>query len=122
MIKKKGLILLKILFLLFVIEFYTFNSVLAETTDAEFESWLVSYKKFALSKGISKETIKIAFKDVKFLEQVIKYDRKQPEFYEDTVIKELTNLESMLPKKTSLKIKIYLVKLKINLTLKRKFC
>ena len=55
-------------------------------TDAEenFEIWLLSYKKFALKQGISQKTIDIAFKNVKFLEQVIKYDRKQPEFFEDT--------------------------------------
>ena len=55
-------------------------------TNAEenFETWLLSYKKFALKKGVSKKTIDIAFKNVKFLEQVIKYDRKQPEFFEDT--------------------------------------
>ena len=55
-------------------------------TDAEenFEIWLLSYKKFALKQGISQETIDIAFKNVKFLDQVIRYDRKQPEFFEDT--------------------------------------
>ena len=41
--------------------------------DAEenFETWLVSYKKFALDNGISKKTINTAFKNVKFLDQVI---------------------------------------------------
>ena len=38
----------------------------------------------ALKKGISEETLYIAFENVKFLDQVIKYDRKQPEFFEDT--------------------------------------
>ena len=51
----------------------------------DFNKWLDSYKKYAVEKGISKETIDIAFKNVAFLEQVIKYDRKQPEFYEDTL-------------------------------------
>ena len=49
-----------------------------------FETWLSSYKKFAVKKGVSEETVNIAFKNVKFLDQVIKYDRKQPEFFEDT--------------------------------------
>ena len=49
-----------------------------------FEEWLTSYKKFALNKGVSQKTIDTAFKNVKFLKQVIKYDRKQPEFFEDT--------------------------------------
>ena len=51
----------------------------------DFNAWLSSYKKFAIKKGVSQETVNIAFKNVKFLEQVIKYDRKQPEFYEDTL-------------------------------------
>jgi membrane-bound lytic murein transglycosylase B len=54
-------------------------------SDDNFNAWLSSYKKFALKKGVSQKTIDIAFKNVKFLAQVIKYDRKQPEFYEDTI-------------------------------------
>ena len=50
----------------------------------DFNAWLSSYKKLVLKRGISQETVDIAFKNVKFLEKVIKYDRKQPEFYEDT--------------------------------------
>ena len=53
--------------------------------EENFDSWLLSYKKFALKKGISQKTLDITFKNVKFLDQVIKYDRKQPEFYEDTI-------------------------------------
>jgi len=53
--------------------------------DENFDEWLTSYKKYAETKGISKETINIAFKNVIFLDQVIKYDRKQPEFFEDTI-------------------------------------
>ena len=52
--------------------------------EENFQTWLSSYKKFALDKGISQETIDNAFKNVKYLDQVIKYDRKQPEFFEDT--------------------------------------
>jgi len=47
--------------------------------------WLASFKQQAIKKGISEDTLEKAFKDVKFLEQVIKYDRKQPEFFEDTI-------------------------------------
>ena len=57
----------------------------ADSKQENFDTWLISYKKFALSKGISQETLNIAFENVKFLEQVIKYDRKQPEFFEDTI-------------------------------------
>ena len=73
------------IFLLFVFNVFIFNLAFAATLSADFETWLDSYKKIALKKGISQETVDIAFKDVKFLEKVIKYDRKQPEFFEDTV-------------------------------------
>jgi len=72
-----------ILFLFFKIFFI--NIALVVNAEETFDSWLLSYKKFALKKGISQETINVAFKNVKFLDQVIKYDRKQPEFFEDTV-------------------------------------
>ena len=74
----------KIITLLFLFNVLIFNLAFAATSDTDFEIWLTSYKKNALKKGISQKTIDIAFKDVKFLEQVIKYDRKQPEFFEDT--------------------------------------
>ena len=70
---------------MFLFNVLIFNSVFAATSNTDFETWLTSYKKNALKKGISQKTIDIAFKNVKFLEQVIKYDRKQPEFFEDTV-------------------------------------
>ena len=74
----------KIISLLFVFNVLIFNSVFAATLNTDFKTWLDSYKKIAIKKGISQETIDIAFKDVKFLEKVIEYDRKQPEFFEDT--------------------------------------
>jgi len=96
--------------LLFLFKVLIFNSVFAATSDTDFETWLTSYKKIALKKGISQKTIDIAFKDVKFLEQVIKYDRKQPEFFEDTITyvsKRATNskakkAEKLLKKNTHL--------------------
>ena len=61
------------------------NNTTAVNAEETFDSWLSSYKKFALKKNISQDTIDIAFKNVKYLEKVIKYDRKQPEFFEDTI-------------------------------------
>ena len=78
-------IIKKIIIFVIFIKITILTSVLAEIKDDNFFSWLKSYKEFAYEKGISKETIDIAFKNVKFLEQVIKYDRKQPEFFEDTI-------------------------------------
>jgi len=74
---------ISIFFLLFLSLFFNLTSnVRAEET---FETWLSSYKKSVFKKGVSQKTIDIAFKNVKFLEDVIRYDRKQPEFYEDTI-------------------------------------
>ena len=71
---------------MFILLFQILVVGFSSKTDAEenFDIWLLSYKKFALKQGISQETIDIAFKNVKFLDQVIRYDRKQPEFFEDT--------------------------------------
>ena len=85
MIIKLMIFLSRILTVLFTIKFLFFTSVFAIESNADFETWLIKYKKNAIKEGISQETINIAFKNVKYLEQVIKYDRKQPEFYEDTI-------------------------------------
>ena len=54
----------------------------SENTD--FNIWLENFKLRAQNEGISKKTINISLKNAKFLEKVIKYDRYQPEFFEDT--------------------------------------
>ena len=75
----------KFITLFFLLNVLIFQSTVAATSDNDFHSWLTSYKKIALKKGISQKTIDVAFKDVKFLKEVIRYDRKQPEFFEDTI-------------------------------------
>ena len=75
----------KIIIFLILFKILITSSVMATTSEDNFEKWLVSYKKFALKKGISQETLNIAFKNVNFLDQVIIYDRRQPEFFEDTI-------------------------------------
>ena len=72
-----------ILYILFKCFFLTF--AIADINDANFQDWLVEYKKYALNEGVSEETLDLAFKNVKYLKKVIGYDRKQPEFYEDTL-------------------------------------
>ena len=49
-----------------------------------FSVWLKDFKKAAVKKGISKETVNEVMDNAKFLPKVIEYDRYQPEFYEDT--------------------------------------
>ena len=78
--KIKTTLFLIILINLFFSFFYTFKAYANE----DFNIWLNEYKKNALEKGISKKTIDSVFKKVKFLEKVLVYDRRQPEFFEDT--------------------------------------
>tara|TARA_Y100000590_G_scaffold270985_1_gene304289 strand:- start:563 stop:1558 length:996 start_codon:yes stop_codon:yes gene_type:complete len=114
----------------FILLFIILIINLPHSTNAEanFETWLASYKKFALNEGISQKTIDIAFKNVKFLEQVIKYDRKQPEFFEDTLtyvgkranISRLKKAKKLLEKNKNLFIEVenkFLVEKEILLAL-----
>tara|TARA_B100001123_G_scaffold311863_1_gene348767 strand:- start:139 stop:1128 length:990 start_codon:yes stop_codon:yes gene_type:complete len=71
--------------ILILIKFIFINSAPTIASEQDFESWLASYKQTVIKKGISQQTIDLAFKNVKFLEKVIGYDRKQPEFFEDTI-------------------------------------
>ena len=68
----------------------------------EFESWLSQFKIKAVKNGISQITIDNAFQNVKFLDRVIVYDNRQPEFFEKTniyVSKRATNISVKKAKK-----------------------
>jgi len=79
------LLVLKI-FLVFIISLVlSTTSAFANLSQEGFDLWLKEYKLYVIKKGISKNTADRAFKNAKFLEKVIKYDRKQPEFFEDTI-------------------------------------
>ena len=54
------------------------------SVEVDFNIWLKTFKIIAQKNGISEETINNSLKNAKYLEQVIKYDRYQPEFFEDT--------------------------------------
>tara|TARA_B100001123_G_scaffold450258_1_gene619675 strand:+ start:61 stop:1020 length:960 start_codon:yes stop_codon:yes gene_type:complete len=49
-----------------------------------FEVWKKNFYNYAISKGVSENTLSIVIKDLIYLPKVIEYDRYQPEFYEDT--------------------------------------
>ena len=51
---------------------------------SDFLVWKENFKKVALQNDISEKTFDKVMANVKFLPNVIKYDRYQPEFYEDT--------------------------------------
>jgi membrane-bound lytic murein transglycosylase B len=69
---------------LLLIFFLTYPQFSYSNVEIDFNIWLNKFKIRALKKGISEETINSSFKNTKYIEQVIKYDRYQPEFFEDT--------------------------------------
>ena len=62
-------------FLSFFFLFFLFDKK-AEASE-DFQQWLESYKKMALTKGISQNTINIALSDVKFLVNSIGLNKVQ---------------------------------------------
>ena len=52
--------------------------------DENFNQWLKKFQTKAIESGISKKVVSDIMSKAKFLPKVIKYDRYQPEFYEDT--------------------------------------
>ena len=71
----------------------------------DFNDWKIKFKKRAIKEGVSKSTVDSLIDNTKFLSDVIKYDRYQPEFYEDT--------KTYISKRTSSK-KVKLGKIILN--------
>ena len=67
----------------FIIILFSFSNLIADETN-DFTIWKEKFKKLAMSNNISEITFDKVMANVKFLPNVIKYDRYQPEFYEDT--------------------------------------
>jgi len=74
---------MKIIKYLIIIFLLSTNSILFASDDS-FNKWLEKFKTYALKNNISETTFNEVMSDVVFLPKVIKYDRFQPEFYEDT--------------------------------------
>ena len=72
--------LIKYTLIIFIISFTSSFS----NDQIDFQKWKKNFKKIALKNNISETTFDIVMAKVKFLPDVIKYDRYQPEFYEDT--------------------------------------
>tara|TARA_B100000795_G_scaffold175365_1_gene132442 strand:+ start:11 stop:1009 length:999 start_codon:yes stop_codon:yes gene_type:complete len=68
----------------FIFLFLLLTSEVLSSSDQSFNEWLKDFKVHALENNISEITFDMAMSDVIFLPKVIKYDRFQPEFYEDT--------------------------------------
>ena len=67
-----------------IIIFLFLNITSLNAEDISFDDWLKNFKIYALKNNISESTFDMSMSDVMFLPKVIKYDRFQPEFYEDT--------------------------------------
>ena len=106
----------RIKFIIFFILIFISSSFADINTD--FENWKVNFKKIALENNISEETFDKVMSNTKFLSDVIKYDRYQPEFYEDTktYISKRTST-----KKISLGKKFYQKNSKLINTVENKF-
>jgi len=69
---------------LFLLIFFLICPNSLSANEKSFDEWLISFKKNALKEGVSPKTVNLVLSNAKFLPNVIKYDRYQPEFYEDT--------------------------------------
>ena len=69
---------------IFVINIIFFLLSFKFLSASDFENWKIHFKKIALDEGISIKTLNRVIDNSRFLPDVIKYDRYQPEFYEDT--------------------------------------
>ena len=74
---------MKLINYLFIFMFLSFTPSMSENP-IRFETWKNNFKKTAIENNISEETFDTVMANIKFLPNVIKYDRYQPEFYEDT--------------------------------------
>ena len=74
---------MKLISYLFIFTIFIFTTSLSDN-QTDFLNWKNSFKQIALQNDISEKTFDMTMSNVKFLPDVIKYDRYQPEFYEDT--------------------------------------
>ena len=74
---------MKLISYLFIFTIFIFTASLSDN-QTDFLNWKKSFKQIALQNDISEKTFDMTMSNVKFLPDVIKYDRYQPEFYEVT--------------------------------------
>tara|TARA_X000001036_G_scaffold3939_1_gene3503 strand:- start:4036 stop:5037 length:1002 start_codon:yes stop_codon:yes gene_type:complete len=74
---------MKLISSIFILLFLYSTNVHSDN-NLDFQEWKKNFKKIALQNNISEKTFDTVMANTKFLPNVIKYDRYQPEFYEDT--------------------------------------
>jgi len=89
LLKKMQKKLISIYFLLIL----SFSQSSSLANNSDFDTWVKSFKIQAVKSGVSEKVVDEVMSKVIFLPNVIKYDRFQPEFYEDTrtYVKKRTN-------------------------------
>ena len=88
------------------------SSSLFANNQVDFNKWKKDFKKIALQNDITEETFNLVMSESKFLPDVIRYDRFQPEFYEDTktYISKRTSQKKVIKGKKFYKQNINLIK------------
>ncbi len=71
---------------IFLITLFFFHLNYLHAKNLEFKTWLTNFKVYAQNKGVSKKTIDLILKDAIYLDKVIVYDNRQPEFFEKTKV------------------------------------
>ena len=85
--------MLKKLICIYILLILSFSQSSAFTANHDFTAWVKKFKRLAIKSGVSEKVADEVMSNVTYLPNVIKYDRFQPEFYEDTFtyIKKRTN-------------------------------
>jgi membrane-bound lytic murein transglycosylase B len=107
---------MKLISYLFIFVILFFTASLSDN-QTDFLNWKKSFKQIALQNDISEKTFDMTMSNVKFLPDVIKYDRYQPEFYEDTktyILKRTSSkkVSSEIPFSIAVFLKLYFHSLK----------
>ncbi len=85
--------MLKKLISIYFLLILSFSQSSSFANNSDFDTWVKSFKIQAVKSGVSEKVVDEVMSKVIFLPNVIKYDRFQPEFYEDTrtYVKKRTN-------------------------------
>jgi membrane-bound lytic murein transglycosylase B len=76
--------MVKNLISIYILLIFFLSQTSAFSNNSEFATWLTNFKVKAIKSGVSEKVVNEVMSNAIFLPKVIKYDRFQPEFYEDT--------------------------------------
>jgi len=76
--------MLKKLICIYILLILSFSQSSAFAANHDFAAWVQKFKRLAIKSGVSEKVADEVMSNATYLPNVIKYDRFQPEFYEDT--------------------------------------